>query len=639
MGKKYSEGHPYKVIAFCLSCFSNDEQQRLIKKVVSECRKHSCKVVFFSTLTDFSYGDINDAGEKKIFQTISVECYDAIVLMAETFMQDEEQTALAKRAEEAGVPVIVVNKHMEYGIQVSFDYKGIFRKIVKHMVEEHGYRTINFMGGVPGISYAEDRLEAFKEVLAENGIMYEPERVFYGYFLEEPTQKAMQEMFESGLSLPEAIICANDNMAFSVCRFLQEKGYRVPEDIAVSGFDAVSFARYNSPSLTTGGSSMDECLHVIFDIIDGQEPEKWISREICISGEIQMGHSCGCPEPGNVYVIAELMKLREEFRKESRYQWDMNQMVANYGNAENLKDVIYAIPEYMKSLRYKDFWFCANENLVEDAELIQRRHSGKYIDEACTYTKVMNVLHYHYTEQETAVDFQQQIPFGELIPDRQRQFAENDYFLAVTVHMKGTTAGYAVISFDLDSFWSAQYASFITSFRYLLEMQKAQMKLMRVYMCDPLTNLYNRNGFYQKIQTVMQAAKNLDMSVISLDMDRLKKINDTYGHAEGDKALVALADIIRASTSGEIAARIGGDEFLIVFTGLDIGEHTDEIVCRIKQGIWDYNERNGKEYELHASIGAYTNRIGSHNLDFFLKKADDLMYARKYMHREKRGDI
>ena len=129
------------MIAFCVSCFSSDEQQRLIKKVVCECRKHCCKAVFFSTLTDFSYGDINDAGEKKIFQTVSAGCYDAIVIMAESFKQDEEQIAFAKRAEEANVPVIVVNKHMEYGIQVSFDYKGIFRKIVKHMVEDHGYRN------------------------------------------------------------------------------------------------------------------------------------------------------------------------------------------------------------------------------------------------------------------------------------------------------------------------------------------------------------------------------------------------------------------------------------------------------------------------------------------------------------------
>lgn len=78
---------------------------------------------------------------------------------------------------------------------------------------------------------------------------------------------------------------------------------------------------------------------------------------------------------------------------------------------------------------------------------------------------------------------------------------------------------------------------------------------------------------------------------------------------------------------------------MIVFVGLDIGGHTEEIVDKIKLGIWNYNEKSGKDYELHASIGAYTNHIGSHNLDFFLKKADDLMYARKYLHREKRGDI
>jgi len=63
------------------------------------------------------------------------------------------------------------------------------------------------------------------------------------------------------------------------------------------------------------------------------------------------------------------------------------------------------------------------------------------------------------------------------------------------------------------------------------------------------------------------------------------------------------------------------------------------IVNKIKKGIKEFNKSAEKEYELHASIGAYTNRIANHSLDFFLKRADDLMYARKYLHRKERGYI
>lgn len=639
LGKKYSEGENYKVIAFCVSCFATDEQQRLMKKVVAEAQRQNCKVVFFSTLTDNNYGDVNDVGETKIFDAISVECYDAIVLMAESFRRDEEQIALTKRANEAGTPIIVVNKYMEDCINIAFDYKGVFRKIVKHMIEDHGYRTINFMAGVPGISYAEERLDVYKEVLEENGIPFEPERVFYGYFIEEPTQYAMKRMLESELSMPQAIICANDNMAMVVCRCLQEKGYRVPEDIAVSGFDGVDFAKYNEPALTTGGSNLDECVRNIFQIVNDAEPNEWKKKKIVISNEMQMGHSCGCPMGREVHAISEMLQLRAILRKETQYQWEMSQMVANYGNAENFLDVINAIPDYMASLQYRDFWFCANENLMKGTELVSEPCCHGYVGKNKCYTRMMNVLHYRYGEENPVISYQEQLVFGELIPGRKQELEEHGYLLVLPVHMKGKSVGYAVVSFDLDSFWATAYTSFITNFRYLLEMQKTQLKLMRMYMCDSLTGLYNRSGFYQKIDILMEKAKDMDMSVISLDMDRLKMINDTYGHAEGDFALISLARIMQASTKGEIAARLGGDEFIIAFAGEDIEERTEEIVGLIKRGIRSFNENSGKEYELHASIGAYTNRVRNHTLDHFLKKADDLMYARKYLHRKAKGDI
>ncbi|MDE6675287.1 MAG: diguanylate cyclase, partial [Acetatifactor sp.] len=94
---------------------------------------------------------------------------------------------------------------------------------------------------------------------------------------------------------------------------------------------------------------------------------------------------------------------------------------------------------------------------------------------------------------------------------------------------------------------------------------------------------------------------------------------------------------IKDSLQNEFAARIGGDEFLIAFTGKDIYNRTEEIVSDIKQRIREYNEVTTKAYEIHASIGSYTDCVRNHTLDYFLKKADDLMYARKAVHKERMG--
>lgn len=635
MGKKYSEGKDYKVIAFVFACFSNDEQLRIMKKVATECRKHNCRVIFYSTLTDFYFHDLNDAGEKKIFEAVAVERFDALVLMSESFKQDEEQTAMVQRARAAGVPVITVDKPIPGSVNLAFDYGDCFREVVRHMLGYHGYRTVNFMGGMPGNSFSEERLDVFKEVLSENGIPYDPKRVYYGYFWEEPTKIAMDQMLADGLDGVEAIICANDVMAINVSNRLQQEGYRVPEDIAVCGYDGIDMEKYCRPRLTTGISDIDEFICRMFEIVETYKPEDYTEKRIPIYNRLQIGESCGCLGCETMHVASEMIGLKSQLHQEIKFQTDMSQMVANYGNEESITRLLHGVSEYMMPLCYEDFWFCANEGVLDELEKAQPedRPEGK------NYSRELQVLHYHNGKEGTEINYREKLAFGELIPGLDGLLSVKDYLLVLTMHMKGNTAGYAVVSFDKDTFWYTAYASFLTSFRYLLEMQSAQRKLMQVYMRDSLTGLYNRNGFYQKIRSVMEDSAELEMSIISLDMDGLKYINDTYGHAAGDEALETLGTVIRQSIGRELAARIGGDEFLIAFAGEDTESRAEQIVREIKAGIRDYNSGSGKPYELHASIGAYTNRLRNHTLDHFLKQADDLMYARKYIHKKQKGDI
>ena len=255
----------------------------------------------------------------------------------------------------------------------------------------------------------------------------------------------------------------------------------------------------------------------------------------------------------------------------------------------------------------------------------------------------MKVLHYHSLEEigveqgSADVEFWEDMEFGEIIPGLYTQLEDNDFLLITTVHLQGKSVGYTAITLEMDNFWHVGYSAFLASFRHLMELQRSQKQLMKMYMEDLLTGLYNRNGFYLKVNRLLETAENLDLSIISLDMDGLKYINDTFGHAEGDEALHSLGGIIQNSLQQEFAARIGGDEFLIAFTGNDIYKRTEEIVSHIKQGIREYNEVSTKAYEIHASIGSYTDCVRNHSLDYFLKKADDLMYARKSIHKKRMG--
>lgn len=617
---KYSEGKDYKVIAFIEAFFHNDERLDMIRAAAKECGKHNCKIVFYSTLSDFYNHDLTDMGEKKIFDAISVEKYDAIVLMTESFKQDEDYLRMVKRAQAAGVPVISVDKELAGCINIHFDYKSVFQKIVEHMIEYHGYRKVNFIAGFHDNAFSDERLAVYKEVLERNGIPYEPDRVYYGGFWSDPTLLAMEEMEKKGFDDVDAIICANDVMAIVAGNYLTERGYHIPHDIAVSGFDGIHMEKYCVPRLTTGIYNLEGFIDTIFHIIDDEIQKEDYPKDWTIHNKMQIGRSCGCDGVLPEYAAFEMVQLKQDIDSEIKFQGTMGQMVTNFANTESDTRVFLDMPPYIKDMRYRDFWYCMNVPAFKA--------------ENANYATKMRVMHYHYSETDgTSGEKNIDMDFGELIPDLDDYLQTTDYMLVMTMHMEGATTGYTVVSFDIDKFWATAYSTFLVNFRHLQEMRNTYRMMVDTYRKDPLTGLLNRTGFYHAVQPLMENSSDLEMSVIMMDMDHLKMVNDTFGHAEGDYALYTLGNIVKNSVGQELAARIGGDEFLIVMTGEHTSKRAEAIVEAVREGIRQHNLQNPeKGYELQASIGTYTNHVGNHMLDYFMKKADDIMYAIKYRH-------
>ncbi len=624
MGKKYSDGKEYKVIAFVHACFSAEDQRELIKKITQKSMEHKCKVVFFSTLTSF-YEDNLDAGELRIYDTIAVERFDAIVLMSETFKAEDGQKALVQRAAAAGVPVIAVDHHVDGCINISFDYQEAFREIVKHMVEFHGYRRINFMAGMPNNSFSEERLEVFKQVLQENRIEFNPKCVYYGHFWEVPTAEAMQKMLEDNPILPEAIVCANDTMALTVCDYLNRRGYRVPEDVAVSGFDGLEAGLYHQPQLLTSVYDVDAFADALFTLINDEN---------CVAGErelkvsaynpIQIGGSCGCKGIDGADAAAKIIQIKSDMNEQMEYQTNLGRMVANYGEGEGMEIIQKGIPEQLSRINYYDFWLCSEKRmLIADYP----QYSSKKPEEN---NGIYNVIHYEKKREKVSINYVEHMPLDNLVPEAEKQLESMHPLLVVSLPTQEDPDAYVVISMDTERFWYTAYASFIFHLRFLLDMQRSKKMLMQVYRIDALTGVLNRNGFYAMMAQVMEFSNIRQITVISLDMCEFKKINDTYGHAEGDEALKTVGAILKESiTSREIAARTGGDEFLVILFNDNQKQRTEEIVASIQEKAEEFNKKNSRDYKLIFSIGVFSEAIGEHSLDYFLREADKKMYAHK----------
>jgi diguanylate cyclase (GGDEF)-like protein len=149
---------------------------------------------------------------------------------------------------------------------------------------------------------------------------------------------------------------------------------------------------------------------------------------------------------------------------------------------------------------------------------------------------------------------------------------------------------------------------------------------------DSLTGIGNRYSFNEFIDKLSWSGTRQSYSIVMIDVDRFKEINDTLGHAEGDNALRDLAMIIKNSIrSSDFAARYGGDEFVLAArTDHDI----DRVIDRIQQALDEQNEKNIRPYKIRISYGCdiFDPKSGQSIEDFFVH-LDSLMYKNKQERR------
>jgi diguanylate cyclase (GGDEF)-like protein len=165
---------------------------------------------------------------------------------------------------------------------------------------------------------------------------------------------------------------------------------------------------------------------------------------------------------------------------------------------------------------------------------------------------------------------------------------------------------------------------------FAIARQQAQLHLRSLSLLDELTGLHNRRGFISLAEQRLKftSRQSVRSSLIFIDVDNLKYINDNFGHREGDYALQQVAGLLRECfRESDIIGRLGGDEFCILLS--HNGETGDLLVRkRLFQLIGRSNENSSRVYALSVSLGI-VDVPGPHELEQQISRADALMYEHK----------
>lgn len=529
---------------------------------------------------------------------------------------------------EKNVPVFTFQYPIKNCINADFDYDTAFESIVKHVIEEHGARKLDMMAGFKGNPFSEARINAFRKVLSDHGIDPESARIFYGDFWQAPAAKVMDDLFEDGYELPDAIICANDSMALGVCDSVRRNGHMIPEDVIVTGFDGTWQGQYNDPVLTTSELDYQAISEQIISAIKNWNAEQGAKETVLFPYRLRFMQSCGCKSYSEFQWSDIVVELAGESQDSLRHMMEMGRFVSRMTASDNLDDAADNLRGSIWMWR-SQYYFVG---VIEEDECCHSIFRGR----EAKYTSAQKFYRMKYPIPDYDLIMSPDMDINVLLF---RQIKSNSESFGYVIN------GYSDLSirseqrFEEFSLFVNAAVNAVNSNRKLITKSKANEILSEQ---DFLTGLYNRRGFYMMLNDMINSSISSGkiLSLFSIDMDKLKSINDRYGHENGDLAIQTLARaILKYVDDDGIAARYGGDEFAFFIIG---NERLEGSIKTIRNEIEEAADSDpamtDKPFEVGASIGI-SERVIDKNIDIedMILEADSKMYADKMLRKRLYG--
>lgn len=695
-----------------------------------------------------------------VYSFASSKSMDALIVSAGTIatcVSHEEFKEFLDGYE--GLPLLTTETKFEGYPCIRLSGSGI-KELVSHLVHEHGRKHIAFVSGPEGNTDADERLNHYKEALAENGLEFDPNLVTYGNFSEYCVD-IVSDLIDRNEGKIDAICFANDMMCRGGYKAIESKGLRVGKDIAVTGYDDSEVAATLRPMLTTvradasklGYRAVEEAVHMA----KGEKVE-----DICIDSTPVFRFSCGCSFQAEQKVTldrldeASVRKAVDNILSEhiQRYEVSMrkhdcikrlhefaHKLISYAAGADISVEELFsksyfsrimdsdiwklvspeAFLRIMKGIRSASLSACEGDMMGRKLNVLKILEGSMEVASECIvnmhYTTMNDITFTHFligniTKDMTIYDSDDEKCYFSIVNDLYRAHVDSSFVytfeepiihdpksewkLPETILLRAYNDGdklaavtgeacklpssriitnqytpndrnrimvvsplfmneeqYGVIVCEMENEYftyiysiTPQICSAIKLTNLVAKLESsldaAQSRnnvLNRMSMIDELTGVYNRRGFYVSANRILKAAENegRQAAIIFGDLDNLKKVNDTFGHDDGDYAIVSCAEFLKKSLrTTDVVGRIGGDEFA-AFAICDDADIIAKLPSRIKGIASKHNEVSDKPYNVTVSIGIYPIICSPElNIQEFMDKADNALYEDK---KKKNPDI
>ncbi|MBQ8927133.1 MAG: GGDEF domain-containing protein [Oscillospiraceae bacterium] len=607
----------YKVAAVCVPRIYEEVLLDFINALSDTLRPAGWRVFVYTTGSDMYWKTRADAGEALIFDLIDDRTADALILFKDRILDEETYERLLMQAKQYRLPVIVVGALEERcDCNVLFDFAGGFASIVRHLLDHHKVRSFHFIAGMKGNPFSEERLAIMQRLLGERGIPFDESCVSYGDFWSVPARQAVERLIDED-RVPRAIVCANDVMAISVSSVLIRNGWRVPQDVIVTGFDGIDPIQYSVPRISSCFCDYTLLgLRIAGHVLRLGDNVPLPARDSILPSLI-LSESCGC-RPRTEFDCADYInRMADDFSLFRNEEVKLSEISTKILTSRNIREVAGKV-------RHRLFFtmciMLKTECIDEALDPLVQHSEDTFGDRLF----ILSDTDVPYPPEEAM------LPREELVPRLESLLDFGMPLIFIALNYIDVPLGYLCFHYEhLDRSnclkigqMAMSLSTAIGGYRITRYQAHLQQVVADLYRIDALTGMYTRRAFL--LSYAQLAAKHEPLTLVLADLDGLKYINDHFSHSEGDTAISAAAAALRDACGGGLTCRYGGDELVCVIEGeQDAAAIHDRILAELSR----YNQDSGKPYKVDVSIGIHTAQGMEFEALFAL--ADEKMYAEK----------
>ncbi len=621
-------------IAVCGNGWSN-EYLEVVLSGIRKCAEENNTDIFF--LMNYSVGngeEYKDVGDANVFRLLEYGQFDGVILLANTFHLAEEFDYLSEAIRKLKIPAISLEYQMPDIDYLGTDNYSGMHELCTHLIEEHNAKEMLFISGPGGNAESDSRRKALEDVLKEHQLSLKDDYVICGNWNYFEVQEQLPIWLDEHAKLPDVIVCANDVMAMAAGMVLKEKGIAVPEDVKLTGFDHLLSARTFSSTITSVDRNWNDLgyqgMQYLLQKLEGRET----SVNTTIPSKMAPGESCGCKHKED-----DGTDRYEQFGNYDRYVntsfWEghLCDIAEHMSNVRTEEEFHKSFSEYLqRDHKYEgeELYVCLTDNffssLTGGMPLLERGYT-ETVDVICGIKGGV-------AQERTKIDTKQ------LVPGYDSDSEKSKIYIFLALYSIDGCYGYVVFGEEVPMMYNYALFSWMRNNKLVFErvrqnivMQELNNQLSKLSVTDGLTGVYNRMGCEKVAYPYLKKCHKEGKRAVLMfaDINKMKVINDKYGHLQGDTAICTVANAIREVLNEEqwIIVRYGGDEFLMV------GECTDEQhPVRLLRDISDHLEKTAQQmklpYPLKAGVGFVLVEPDEElDLSECLKKADEAMYLMK----------